>query len=132
MLTFRLHMEFDTAACGEATAVLRSLIGPVRAEPGCRATRLLSDAADPCRLTWVEDWRSVADFERHLRGEAFRRILAVMELATSRPEVEIDDVASRRGFELVEEILGLVGAEGSGHAVDRPDREQTLGRGEQR
>ena len=59
----------------------------------------------------MEEWRSVEDFERHLRGAAFRQILAVIEMAAVRPVVEIDDVASRRGFELVEEMLGPVPAE---------------------
>ncbi len=111
MLTFRLRMEFTPLTCDEAAAVLRSLVGPVRSEPGCSATRLLRDTEDSCGLTWVEEWRSVEDFERHLRETAFRRILAVIELAARPPAVEIDDVASRRGFELVEEILGLTQAE---------------------
>ena len=106
MLTFRLHMEFMRETCDEAAAVLRSLVGPVRSETGCIATRLLRDTEDGCELTWVEEWRDVEDFERHLRGAAFRRILAVIELAAAPPVVEIDDVSSRRGFELVEEILG--------------------------
>ncbi len=106
MLTFRLHMEFSPQTCDEAAGVLRSLVGPVRAEAGCSATQLLRDTEDGYGLTWVEEWRVVEDFERHLRGVAFRRILAVIELAAGPPAVEIDDVASRRGFELVEEILG--------------------------
>ena len=110
MLTFRLHMEFTPQTCDEAAAVLRSLVGPVRSETGCNATRLLRDTEDGCKLTWVEEWRSVEDFERHLRETVFRRILAVIELAAAPPVVEIDDVTSRRGFELVEEILGLAPA----------------------
>jgi quinol monooxygenase YgiN len=98
-------MEFTPQTCDEAAAVLRSLVGPVRSEPGCIATRLLRDTEDGCELTWVEEWRGVEDFERHLRATAFRQILAVIELAAGPPEVEIDDVNSRRGFELIEEIL---------------------------
>jgi quinol monooxygenase YgiN len=111
MLTFRLHMEFTPQTCDEAAAVLRSLVGPVRSEQGCSATRLLRDTEDGCGLTWEEEWRSDEDFERHLRATAFRQILAVIELAAEPPAVEIDDVTSRRGFELVEEILALTPAE---------------------
>ena len=57
------------------------------------------------------------DFERHLRAAAFRRILAVIELAARRPVVEIDDVASRRGFELVEEILGRNQEKSAKHGI---------------
>ena len=115
MLTLRLHMEFTPQTCDEAAAVLRSLVGPVRSEPGCSATRLLISAEDSCKLTWVEEWRSVEDFEGHLRGAAFRRTLAVIDLAAGPPMVEIDDVSSRRGFDLVEEILGQTPAQ---HTAD--------------
>ena len=111
MLTFRLHMEFAQQTCDEAAAVLRTLVGSVRSEPGCSETRLMRDTEDGYKLTWVEEWRSVEDFERRLRATVFRRILAVIELAAGPPAVEIDDVTSRRGFELVEEILGSVPAE---------------------
>jgi len=96
MLTFRLHMEFTQQTCDEAAAVPRTLVGPVRSgpvrsEPGCSETRLMRDTEDGYKLTWVEEWRSVEDFERRLRATVFRRILAVIEL--------------------VEEILGSVPAE---------------------
>ena len=61
MLTLRLHMEFTPQTCDEAAAVLRSLVGPVRSEPGCSATRLLRDTEDGRELTWVEEWRGVED-----------------------------------------------------------------------
>jgi len=111
MLIFRLHMEFAPQSCEEAAAVLRTLVGPVRSESGCNATRLLINAKSSCKLTWVEEWTSIEDFERHLRDSSFRQILAVIELASGPPVVEIDDVASRRGFELIEEILGFAGAD---------------------
>lgn len=107
MLTFRLHMEFTPQSCDEAAAALRSLVGPVRAEPGCSATRLLRDTEGGSQLTWVEEWCDVEDFERHLRAPAFRQIVAIIEMAAAKPVVEIDDVTSRRGFDLIEEILEI-------------------------
>jgi len=68
MLSFRLHMEFTSRTCDEAASALRSLVGPVRSESGCSATRLLMGTEDGNKLTWVEEWRSVEDFEQHLRG----------------------------------------------------------------
>ncbi len=113
MLKLRLRMDFAPRAHEEASTVLRSLVGPVRAEPGCCATGLLTDAEDDLSLTWVEEWRSVGDFEQHLLTPAFRKILAVMELASVPPVVEVDDVSSRRGFDMVEEILNRVRSDGS-------------------
>lgn len=105
MLTFRVQMGFAPHACDEAASALRSLVGPVRAEAGCVATRLLTETDARCGLIWEEEWRARDDFERHLRTPTFRQILAVIEMADEPPKVEIDDVNSRRGFELIEEIL---------------------------
>jgi len=99
-------MVFAPEAREEALQVLRSLVGPVRSHPGCLATRLMRDIGDERILTWVEEWREPRDLERHLRSEAFRRLLAVMELASEPPTFEVDELHRRRGFELVEELLG--------------------------
>jgi quinol monooxygenase YgiN len=107
-------MEFDADRCREASTVLRSLVGPVRAERGCLSTQLMEEAGAWCRLTWVAEWNRIEDFELHLRTEAFRRILAVIELSANPPVVEIDDVSSRRGFDLVAEILGYTPLEHPG------------------
>ncbi len=114
MLRFRLHMKFAPQACDEVISVLRSLVGPVRSEQGCIATRIQRDTTEQGNeIIWVEEWRSIEDFERHLRADVFRQILAVIEMAAEQPVIEIDDVSSRRGFELVEEILGLKGTAGA-------------------
>jgi quinol monooxygenase YgiN len=108
MLRFELHMEFAPHQCDQSAAVLRSLVGPVRSEPGCHATRFLRSDGEPTKMTWVEEWRTEDDFERRLRSQTFRRLLAVIELAVNKPVVEIDRVAWRRQFDLVEEMLGRV------------------------
>jgi len=113
MLKLRLRMDFAPQAYEEASAVLRSLVGPVRAESGCCATGLLTNVEEELTLTWVEEWRSAEDFEQHLQTPAFRKILAVMELSSVPPVMEIDDVSSRRGFDMVEEILNRVRTGGS-------------------
>ena len=107
MLELKLRLHLEPRSLDEATQALRSLVGPVRSEPGCSATRLLRDLDDPCAVAYVEEWRSLEDLKQHLNSPAFRKILAVMELADCAPTVEIDDIASRRGFDQVEEILGF-------------------------
>jgi quinol monooxygenase YgiN len=105
MLRFQLRIEFVPHAADEAVQVLRSLVGPVRAEPGCSATRLLRNLDDGS-VTFVEEWRSGENLQQHLHAATFRTILAVMDLAAAAPTVEIDEISSRRGFEMVEELLG--------------------------
>jgi len=99
-------MAFDERTREQALRVLRSLLGPVRSHPGCLATRLMRDVGDERVVTWMEQWRDRGAYERHVRSEAFRRLLAVMDLATESPLIEVDELSRRRGFEIVEELLG--------------------------
>ena len=115
VLTFRLRLRFTPSACREAAGVLRSLSGPVRSEPGCLDTRLMRDLDDPLILAWIEEWRNLEAFERHLRTPRFRTVLAVMEMADDAPIVEIDAIQSRRGFDRIEELLA------KGHAGESAD-----------
>ena len=62
VMRFGLRMVFSAESHDEAVSVLRSLLGPVRAEPGCSATKLLMDVDRDSSLTWVEEWRSAVDF----------------------------------------------------------------------
>jgi quinol monooxygenase YgiN len=113
MLELRLRLHLDPRSLDEATQALRSLVGPVRSEPGCSATRLLRDLDDPCVVAYVEEWRTLDDLKQHMTSPSFRKILAVMDLAARAPTVEIDEIASRRGFDQVEEILGFGRTEGA-------------------
>ncbi len=105
MMTLRLRVELPPQAYLEACRTLRSLLGPIRAQPGCRATRLLRDLDGEGSLTFVEEWRDQAGLEAHLHSAAFRKIVAVLEQGVVAPEVEIDEIASRSGVEMVERIL---------------------------
>jgi quinol monooxygenase YgiN len=117
VLKLTLRLDIKPRSIDEATHVLRSLVGTVRAEPGCCATRLVQCLDAAASVTFVEEWRSRDDLQRHLRSLAFRRILAVMELAARAPTLEIDDVSSRRGFDLVEELLGHGRPDAEGRAA---------------
>jgi quinol monooxygenase YgiN len=111
VLTVRIRVAPTRQDYQEACRTLRSLLGPIRAQPGCRATRLLRDLDDDGSLTFVEEWRERADLEEHLRSAAFRKVVAVLEQGSEAPEVEIDEIVSRSGVELVESILTGTGRE---------------------
>jgi len=105
MTTCTLRMRFEPGVCDEALQVLRSLVGPVRSQPGCAQTLLMSDIQNDTVITWVSRWRSRGELDRHLQSNHFRRILAVMELASEPPELVFDSGTDSRSFDLVEEVL---------------------------
>jgi quinol monooxygenase YgiN len=97
-------------------AALLSLVGPVRSQPGCTATRVLHEMDEDEAVTIEAEWHTQPDLERHFRTPAFRTLLATMELASRCPDFEVDMVDGRRGFELVEAVLG----DGQGDTAGRP------------
>jgi hypothetical protein len=50
----------------------------------------------------METWQSREHLLRRLRSEAYAKVLATMELSTSKPDVWIYEVANEQGLELIE------------------------------
>lgn len=101
VLTVRLVASSD-----ELQRELEALVGPVRAQPGCRHCAVMRDADEPGAVTLVEEWETRADLDRHFRSEECRRLLALVELGDGPPEVQIDSVAVREGLEAIAAARG--------------------------
>jgi quinol monooxygenase YgiN len=91
---------------------LRSAAAASFAEPGCRSSRIWREADDSGDVLLAEEWDSTADLERHIRTPIFRRLLAVLELSRSRPEVLYVDGARLRGIEWIEEVMASASPSG--------------------
>jgi quinol monooxygenase YgiN len=90
----------------EVLGVLRSLTSPVRVEPGCLDCRLYEDVTTQGVFTLVEDWASRKDFEQHLRTEAYKMLLMVMELSAVEPVVRFYEVSRLIGMEAIHDARG--------------------------
>ena len=55
-------------------AVLRDLLEPTRAEPGCLHYELLQNISDPTDFTFVQEWESREAFEAHLKSEHTQQV----------------------------------------------------------
>src|SRR5512143_2932769 len=86
----------------EVLAILRTIQGPVLAQPGCAACHILEETGPEEAVVLVERWDSQAALEAHLRSEAYRRILGAIELSGSPPEVRFDHVSATEGMDLIE------------------------------
>jgi quinol monooxygenase YgiN len=90
--------------------VLRSVQGPVMAQPGCVACHIYEEQGPGETIVLVERWDSQAALEAHLRSESYRRILGAIELSGGPPEVCFDYVSATEGMELIERSRSPVGA----------------------
>jgi quinol monooxygenase YgiN len=100
----------------QVVQVLRSLVCPTRVEAGCLRCELHENLETPGTFTFVEEWATLAHFERHLRSELYRRLLIVMELAVEPPDVRfrvVTDCMSMEAIHAVRQGRSLAG--GSDH-----------------
>jgi len=84
---------------------LRSATTRSAAEAGWHASRIWRDTDESGDLLLVEEWEQPEDLERHIRGPVFRRLLAVLELSRTRPDVLFVRGAQVRGIDWVQEVL---------------------------
>lgn len=105
-----LKIRIATGKESRATALrtFRSLVGQVRGQPGCLSCHLLEDVHEPGDLTFTARWSSVRDLERYVRSPGSRRLLAAIDLAARRPQVEVETTTGVRGLDYFEELLNEV------------------------
>jgi quinol monooxygenase YgiN len=78
---------------------LRSASTVAFAESGCLASRVFVAADEPGVLLLVEEWGSAEHLEKHVRSPAFHRVLSVLELSRTPPDVVYVVGGAVRGIE---------------------------------
>lgn len=86
----------------EVLDILGSISAQIQFAPGCINSRIYR-GVDKVRAIMVEElWTNHEDMLRHLRSEAYRRILLVVEMAEEPPEIRFDTILKTSGVELIE------------------------------
>jgi quinol monooxygenase YgiN len=75
-------------------------------EPGCRSSIIWRDAGASGSVLLTEEWESAQAMERHMTSPNFRRLLAVLELSRTPPEVRYVQSSRMRGVEWIAQVLG--------------------------
>jgi quinol monooxygenase YgiN len=88
----------------EVLGILRSVQGPTEAQPNCQSCRIYEEDGFEHAILYMERWDSETDFERHVRSELYRRILAALEVSQKRPEISFDYASKTRGMDLIEDL----------------------------
>ena len=93
----------------EIVQSFRSLLEPTRVKHGCLSCRFFQDVSDENTLTYVEEWQTQEDLERHLRSEQYRRHLALIDLSAAPPELKFHTVPETSGIEYLTAVRALDG-----------------------
>jgi quinol monooxygenase YgiN len=94
----------------EVLEILRSIQGPVLAQPGCAACDIYEEQGPERAIVLVERFESEEALEAHLCSETYRRILEALELSGGRPDVRFEHVSASEGLELIERHRLAAGA----------------------
>ena len=100
--------------------ILRSVQGPVLAEPGCHGFQILEEQEPEAAIVLVERWESPAALMQHLRSDHYRRILGACELSTGPPTIRFEHVSATEGMELVERAFTESGRTNAGKGAEAP------------
>jgi quinol monooxygenase YgiN len=82
--------------------ILRSVQGPLLAQPGCAACDIYEEEGAAHAVVFVERFESDAALEAHLRSDTYGRLLRALELSEGVPDIRFERVLSSEGLELVE------------------------------
>jgi quinol monooxygenase YgiN len=90
-------------------------------EPGCLSSSIWREAGPSGTVLLMEEWESPQAIERHMSGPVFRRLLAVLELSRTPPEIRYVQGSRSRGMDWITQVLGPMVVE-PGDAQERKER----------
>lgn len=53
----------------------------------------------------VEEWQTRKDLVRHLKTDHFRKLLTIIEMSTTPPEVRCEKISNSNGIEIIEGLI---------------------------
>jgi len=106
MIVGTLRIPFLPERRAAVLEILRSVQGPVKAQPGCISCHVCEEQGPEPAAVLLERWESEEALRAHLRSDAYRHILGAFELADCAPDVRFDHVMSSEGMELIERERG--------------------------
>ncbi len=76
--------------------------GAVALESSCHHVRIYREANESEAIMIEEVWTDEKGLNHHLKSDAYRRILLVIEMATAAPEIRFDKIIQSSGIETIE------------------------------
>lgn len=104
MIHASLRVVVPVEQRAEATRLIRSLLGPTSAEPGCIQCTLYADVQNDNVLCYVEEWATEEDLQRHIRSRDYRKLLALMDLSSEPPDLKFRRVRETVGMEYLTQV----------------------------
>jgi quinol monooxygenase YgiN len=108
MIQAILRMDFAPEKVTEAVSILNSIVERIRASKGCITCTVYREAGNDRTVVFEEKWTCNKDLQFHLRSEDYQKILMVMEMAHTCPELRFETISDIGGVEIIEEARSQV------------------------
>ncbi len=102
MIIVTMRMNVCLEKREELLRIVQKTLEPVRLTPGCTSFRCYRDVEDVNAFCFVEEWETQADLDNHIRSETFKTLLQAMSLLDEPPDIRINAILHRSGWETVE------------------------------
>jgi quinol monooxygenase YgiN len=84
--------------------VLRSVLGPTEAQPGCLSCRIYEQAGPDQATVICGHWESEKALHEHIRSDLYLRVLAASEFSRQPPEFCFHHVSRTQGMDLIHQL----------------------------
>ncbi len=99
MILVIIRMKVFSKKRKELSQTIASLIGPMRAEKGCKRCDFCQSMEDENELCLLEEWDTQENLKSHLKSERFRVLRGAMNLLKEPYEMTFHTVSKSAGME---------------------------------
>jgi quinol monooxygenase YgiN len=96
-----IRLKIPLKKQSEALDLLESVREQTQFESSCRHVRIYRQTNTSETIMIEEVWTDEQDLNRHLKSDAYHRILLVMEMAAAAPEIRFDKIIQSSGIETI-------------------------------
>lgn len=100
----RVRMIPDPNQLTDFLQVVRSVLEPIRVQPGCRGCTLYRDETEGNIYVLLQEWETDQNLATHLSSVAFKTLLIAMDLLREPPVVSFDCVVSSHALDSIDQI----------------------------
>lgn len=104
MVIARYRMAPDPNQLADFLQVVRSVLEPIRVQPGCRGCTLYRDETEGNTYVLIQEWETDQHLTTHLSSVTFKTLLIAMDLLREPPVVNFDCVVSTRSLDSIDRI----------------------------
>lgn len=109
MIFVTLRMKVRPERRSDLLETIRGMLEPARVERGCLSYRLYEDVEDRNAFILLEEWATQEDIKKHFHTDNHRRLMALMDLLSEKPELRFNTVLQTTGMNLIEDALNIHG-----------------------